>query len=166
MAPLPSPRHEHGCVVCGDAIYCVGPGQQLLRYDVDDDAWVRLPPPPREVVKRPLCLAHKRKLYVFGRPNQVYDVRTNSWQELPLVHNQLFRRSTAGCSFGDQLFVVGGKTLGSGPETILSATEVYSPNTNSARYAARLNVPRKAFCCCIVPSCALAQRDDDDDADD
>jgi hypothetical protein len=136
LAPMPTPRHGHSAVVCGDTIVCTGGGHgehgRAEVYDIATDTWTQRAPCPslREHGKERgfNLLFHEAvdwdgKVYHFGArdrdpiPVLEYDPSADAWR-IAQLHGPLIHRA-ASVKWGAFAVIPGGESSATGGPHVL-----------------------------------------------
>lgn len=139
LAPIPTPRQEHGTVAIGNTTIAIVGGivfqgnstetTDLLQiYDIASNTWTTASPAPYKV-NHPNVAAVDGILYMLGglsvgplspgitmnwvasKACHSYDVSTDTWTELPSMPNGMERGSAIVGVHGEMIYLAGGMTV-------------------------------------------------------
>ncbi|KAH7007645.1 hypothetical protein EDB80DRAFT_752185 [Ilyonectria destructans] len=139
LAPIPSPRQEHGTVAINNetiailgGIVIAGNGTEvtdlLQLYDIPSDTWSTVSPAPYKV-NHPNVAVVDGQLYLLGGlvvgptlssvsmnwvasgASHAYDVTTDTWSVLPPMPNGAEKGSSIAGVHGEMIYLAGGMTV-------------------------------------------------------
>lgn len=159
LADLPEPRHHLSLIALDGAIYIAGgldeaensATETFWRYDPSADAWESLEPLPQGPRGSLGGGAIDGTLYIVGGSAgnlsgpatsdlARYDPEANRWDLLAPMPTA--REHLGVAAAGGQLIAIGGRDGSHEDPSMLSATEIYDPATDTWRTGATLPVPR------------------------